>query len=331
MSCTFQSTLPRREWRVVWTWNFCYVNFNPHSREGSDLLINDRIPYTDISIHTPAKGVTYRVPCQPLYNLISIHTPAKGVTQSVSSRTMLKPFQSTLPRREWLRLLLHSVRSTHFNPHSREGSDQHIFWISTDSRSFQSTLPRREWHILLFTISFTNEEFQSTLPRREWRIIHRQIVQMLHFNPHSREGSDAMSHGRRWEHEHFNPHSREGSDSAGCDIYVTLHIFQSTLPRREWRYLFRYEPHQRDFNPHSREGSDRSSSMFSLFLRISIHTPAKGVTAAQPPWARCILISIHTPAKGVTTWRKSPCYLPSISIHTPAKGVTLCWYCLYRA
>ena len=86
-------------------------------------------------------------------------------------------------------------------------------------------------------------------------------------------------------------------------------------------------------------------------VKISIHTPAKGVTTRNfytvlhmphfNPHSRegsdvdnikllnnNPIISIHTPAKGVTTLALS-CSLPAfISIHTPAKGVTL--PCLLR-
>ena len=142
----FQSTLPRREWlpdfaitgyfpdisihtpakgvtllsRRLKTWR---VNFNPHSREGSDRPVVDFFAPYSISIHTPAKGVTgilrtliQRHPnfnphsregsdwawawCRT-WNTISIHTPAKGVTQVSQRRCWCSEFQSTLPRREW--------------------------------------------------------------------------------------------------------------------------------------------------------------------------------------------------------------------------------------
>ena len=32
--------------------------FNPHSREGSDAIEEKKLMFMDISIHTPAKGVT---------------------------------------------------------------------------------------------------------------------------------------------------------------------------------------------------------------------------------------------------------------------------------
>ena len=77
-------------------------NFNPHSREGSDDSWLLYTPTMDISIHTPAKGVTSAVMCDSAsgeyfnphsregsdkgqmsfddIQEISIHTPAKGVT-----------------------------------------------------------------------------------------------------------------------------------------------------------------------------------------------------------------------------------------------------------
>ena len=79
-----------------------WQNFNPHSREGSDSgKHNTRNTRSQISIHTPAKGVTLRITrkrsdknfnphsregSDGFWNeygaqiMISIHTPAKGVT-----------------------------------------------------------------------------------------------------------------------------------------------------------------------------------------------------------------------------------------------------------
>ena len=77
---------------------------------------------------------------------------------------------------------------------------------------------------------------------------------------------------------YFNPHSHEGSDEEYIDTVAKDTVFQSTLPRREWRFggngcgcggtfqstLPRREwrkitlvfPVAVDFNPHSHEGSD---------------------------------------------------------------------------
>ena len=99
-----------------------------------------------------------------------------------------------------------------------------------------------------------------------------------------------------------------------------------------------------NFNPHSREGSDENLEKQLSEIKISIHTPAKGVTYKHQPYLRywmdfnphsregsdkyedgkaiITFISIHTPAKGVTTLEPSIIALDAISIHTPAKGVT---------
>ena len=99
--------------------------------------------------------------------------------------------------------------------------------------------------------------------------------------------------------------------------------FQSTLPRREWRYvvgsgcccLTDFNPHSQEgsdfyaflflficryFNPHSQEGSDMFRISPLLSNRISIHTPKKGVTFPFCTFQLLSFISIHTPKKGVT-------------------------------
>ena len=100
----------------------CHTDFNPHSREGSDVFLSilptlfrisihtpakgvtsmalSDLKVASISIHTPAKGVTEELTGEEIEVTISIHTPAKGVTQNKRSTCMTAPFQSTLPRRE---------------------------------------------------------------------------------------------------------------------------------------------------------------------------------------------------------------------------------------
>ncbi len=101
--------------------------------------------------------------------------------------------------------------------------------------------------------------------------------------------------------------------------------FQSTLPRRERRYV-------------DSQNTDKHE--------ISIHAPAKGATSKDdgrhsegeefqstlPRRERqytfvglgpCFSISIHAPAKGATKDGPSKMYLPKISIHAPAKGATV--------
>ena len=63
-----------------WLWTMAVLNFNPHSREGSDKEWTPSKNKASISIHTPAKGVTKKCLRGVYMSNISIHTPAKGVT-----------------------------------------------------------------------------------------------------------------------------------------------------------------------------------------------------------------------------------------------------------
>ena len=59
------------------------LDFNPHSREGSDTTeVKESVDSLPISIHTPVKGVTklYFIAKKKIGH-ISIHTPVKGVTR----------------------------------------------------------------------------------------------------------------------------------------------------------------------------------------------------------------------------------------------------------
>ena len=107
-----------------------YSDFNPRSREGSDLnhsfaffmhpLFQSTLPRRERPL--PEDHFPDDAP-------ISIHAPAKGATQ--------KPCH-------------YSHNHMNFNPRSREGSDPIIPFKKLDSTEFQSTLPRRERQLLYF-------------------------------------------------------------------------------------------------------------------------------------------------------------------------------------
>ena len=119
-------------------------HFNPHSRTGSDAFLRYVVPVQFISIHTPARGVTLVRRSCGIVKDISIHTPARGVT----------PISTAMP-----------LSSTHFNPHSRTGSDalksrcllQRDISIHTPARGVTLHL-LKQLHL---------PEFQSTLPHGE--------------------------------------------------------------------------------------------------------------------------------------------------------------------
>ena len=120
------------------------INFNPHSREGSDFYKCGSDLAKAISIHTPAKGVTATAFLMLRLLLISIHTPAKGVTLLICSDTLACRYFNPHSREGSDCLCtVFNIGKIHFNPHSREGSDN-SFSLVMDFNTFQSTLPRRE-------------------------------------------------------------------------------------------------------------------------------------------------------------------------------------------
>ena len=144
------------------------IDFNPHSREGSDVpqcshtlffrCISIHTPAkgvtgwkqfcgetTNISIHTPAKGVTFCNTFSQFFHLISIHTPAKGVTRKNLERLVPGYISIHTPAKGVTRMYSDSGSGDgNFNPHSREGSDYILIRYTLSSSRFQSTLPRRE-------------------------------------------------------------------------------------------------------------------------------------------------------------------------------------------
>ena len=144
-------------------------NFNPRSREGSDMKTAYFWCCKTISIHAPAKGATSMQQALQQGGLIfqsTLPRRERRTSQSAVSSQLL--FQSTLPRRERQRCLFHAgTPDGHFNPRSREGSDSEALLAPQVSdisihapakgataeslvcarlSAFQSTLPRRERH-----------------------------------------------------------------------------------------------------------------------------------------------------------------------------------------
>ena len=105
-------------------WTLTWINFNPRSREGSDILqrltqpnIKDFNPRSREGSDIPRVNVLHfardfnprsregsdgRVHYMGVFDYISIHAPARGATSSIDCN---------------------GVSSSNFNPRSREGSD----------------------------------------------------------------------------------------------------------------------------------------------------------------------------------------------------------------
>ena len=255
--------------------------FNPLSREGSDFQASLlALRAQSISIHAPAKGATKvcgdngnnsllfqstlprrerRGPAddQPENRNISIHAPAKGATLSRLFQQISSTISIHAPAKGATTLRRSEAPGTlHFNPRSREGSDDYHLKVWTGRPRFQSTLPRRERHRL----SEGTEGKMYFNPRsREGsdNIATLKSQRKYYFNPRSREGSDTRVVHPAGVNIDFNPRSREGSDRA------TLHRYYAT-----WTISIHAPA----------KGATLTNGSQGMKRIISIHAPAKGAT-----------------------------------------------------
>ena len=75
-------------------------HFNPRSREGSDCDYYMPFYLPGISIRAPARGATGNLRYTVLSCHISIRAPARGATKRENIKVPRKKFQSALPRGE---------------------------------------------------------------------------------------------------------------------------------------------------------------------------------------------------------------------------------------
>ena len=99
--------------------------------------------------------------------------------------------------------------------------------------------------------------FQSTLPRGERRLLPLlSRYCSIHFNPRSREGSDATGYSYNLYRLSISIHAPARGATVAFISHVDIKQFQSTLPRGERRQYSVCCRELSNFNPRSREGSD---------------------------------------------------------------------------
>ena len=187
----FQSTLPRGERRGMHGYHFeCNVDFNPRSREGSD--IGAEVTTKDLENFNPrsregSDSCSARIPGRP-FRFQS--TLPRGERHRENGKKGGRPrFQSTLPRGERLQppsdiLPIPRFQSTLPRGERLRSAPKHLLM-----RKFQSTLPRGERRIFCQNDG-QYQLFQSTLPRGERLLLPAIRRRCRNFNPRSREGSD---------------------------------------------------------------------------------------------------------------------------------------------
>ena len=123
----FQSTLPRRERLAYSTAATGTTNFNPRSREGSDVLDGIYILSLRIFQSTlPRRERQRDAGSVRQRSNISIHAPAKGATRMHSIPVILFRHFNPRSREGSDNCFTDSLNSFfNFNPRSREGSDLH--------------------------------------------------------------------------------------------------------------------------------------------------------------------------------------------------------------
>ena len=255
---------------------FSGSNFNPRSREGSDI---DWVS-------------------NPLCNAISIRTPARGATRTWTRLPRLCRFQSALPRGERLACVGNLTKSCKISIRAPARGATYTPTQHLSSKLFQSALPRGERHDRRAgddrskaisirapargaTMRYWQQSktiiFQSALPRGERPRRWRQQSSRQNFNPRSREGSDGTGDDF---HNYGNISIRAPARGATKHTFF-LHrrvLFQSALPRGERPILSKKSSSVSTFqsalprgerptctckgsslmyfNPRSREGSD---------------------------------------------------------------------------
>ena len=147
---------------------------------------------------------------KPTMTTISIRAPARGATYNLRYIYFSRIFQSALPRGERLPLTRGMLQVHDFNPRSREGSD--TIWSDIVSRT---------------GISIRAPARGATTERS-----YLLDMDVISIRAPARGATRAISPGQLYC-KHFNPRSREGSDAALPPAFPLPCEFQSALPRGE--------------------------------------------------------------------------------------------------
>ena len=211
----------------------------------------------------------------------------------------------------------------YFNPHSHAGSDTLLISTHTWYNPFQSTLPRREWPWNQAFLIFYHI-FQSTLPRREWPVVAATAAAANDISIHTpTQGVTCDTALIIIWLANFNPHSHAGSDLNTIPVRITACLFQSTLPRREWRKCMVEEGAGSGFQSTlpRREWQTLNLQLKQCFEfqstlpRREWHNRSDGSTSISE-------FQSTLPRREWLEWSFFILWLHTISIHTPTQGVT---------
>ena len=192
-----------------------------------------------------------------------------------------------------------STRHRYFNPRPREGGRRPLVLREISIDEFQSTPPRGG-----ATAMEDNKPADTWIsihaPARGGDAAYQLKIDALEISIHApARGGDTSAADRSFTSRNFNPRPREGG-------------------RPPWRSSGPSRAH--NFNPRPREGGDIDKPPCYVWVRISIHAPARGATLVVPKVKPLFLISIHAPARGATETSSSRSAGSSIFQSTPPRG-----------
>ena len=185
------------------------------------------------SIYTHAGCDEIGHPVWTLFD-VSIHTPTQGVTAAVLAIFIVLSFQSTHPRRVWLKFSsLETVPS--------------IVSIHTPTQGVTIGNPNG---------TLMEYMFQSTHPRRVWLWSIWVFNYIVSFNPHTHAGCDSVQQREQPILQGFNPHTHAGCDTSK-GFQIRLSIVSIHTPTQGVTFCCEFITDEVNrFNPHTHAGCD---------------------------------------------------------------------------
>ena len=124
---------------------------------------------------------------------------------------------------------------------------------------------------------------------------------IIGFNPHTHAGCDNTEVEAK-EPNKVSIHTPTQGVTIRVLKWFTSKVFQSTHPRRVWRYFEIILVIVREFqSTHPRRVWHHSFHNRLFEIDVSIHTPTQGVTQDKHLQLNYGIVSIHTPTQGVTS------------------------------
>ena len=177
-------------------------DFNPRSREGSDIFRLPQSIRSDISIHAPAKGATRELRDADEWEVL---------------------FQSTLPRRERLERKLHNKQTDIISIHAPAKGATDYFFIQLAQSKISIHAPAKGATACSAAACGADCHFNPRSREGSDSTTASRRSRDSHFNPRSREGSDPAPPRCRHLHHSISIHApAKGATQDIVCLWITL-------------------------------------------------------------------------------------------------------------